>query len=250
MNKPLIRFLLGITILFIICSLGWKEVKKQGMNWLHIKYVRVEGTFQHIAKIKIKQVLKGQMNNGLYNANLQNIQQSVVQLPWVKNVKIKRVWPDTINIRINEQAPIARWSSTDLINKDGDLFRPTDINRFDHLPMISGHTGNKKKLLQIMDDLIIVLKGKKMKLTEFRVSDRRAWYLTLQRGIELKLGRNEPFKKLQLFLKTLPLLGEEQIKKITVVDLRYPNGYAVTWKPAEEQINWKLIADKNKDIAY
>lgn len=250
MNKPLIRFLVGITILLITCTLGWQEVKKQGANWLPIKYVRVEGTFQHIKKNTIKQVLKGQMKNGLYNAKLQNIQKSAAQLPWVKSVKIKRVWPDAINIRINEQTPIAKWSTTDLINENGELFRPTDIDKFDYLPMINGHTGNEKKLLEIMDDLTIALRNKKLKLTEFRVSDRRAWYITLQRGIELKLGRNDPFKKLQRFLKTLPLIGKEQIEKITVVDLRYPNGYAITWKSTEEQIDWKLIADKNKDIAY
>lgn len=250
MNKPPIRFLVGISILLITCTLGWQQVIKQGANWLPIKYVRVEGTFQHIAKNKIKQVLKGQMNNGLYNANLQNIQKSVAQLPWIKNVKIKRVWPDAINIRINEQMPVARWSTTDLVNKNGVLFRPADIDKFDYLPMVSGHIGNEKKLLDIMDDLTVSLKSEKLKLTEFRVSDRRAWYITLQSGIELKLGRNEPFKKLKRFLKTLPLIGKEQIEKITVVDLRYPNGYAVTWKPTEEQIDWKLIANKNKDIAY
>ena len=250
MNKPPIRFLIGITILLMTCNLGWQQVKEQGTNWLPIKFVRVEGTFQHIEKNTIKQVLKGQMNNGLYNANLQNIQKSVVQLPWVKSVKIKRVWPDTINIRIDEQTPVARWSTMDLVNKNGELFRPAGIDKFDHLPMISGHTGNEKELLKIMADLTIALRDQKLKLTEFRVSDRRAWYIKLQRGIEIKLGSNEPFKKLQRFLKTLPLIGQEQIEKITVVDLRYPNGYAMTWKPTEEQIDWKLIADKSIDIAY
>jgi cell division protein FtsQ len=39
-------------------------------------------------------------------------------------------------------------------------------------------------------------------------------------------------------LKTLDVLGREQVEKIAIVDLRYPNGYAVSWKPGTEEIDW------------
>ncbi len=241
--------LLGIALIIIAFTVGWLEAIKQGSNWLPIKYVRIEGTFQYIEKYKIKQVLKGQVNNGLYNASIKNIHQSVADLPWVSSVKVKRVWPDAIEIKVSEQVPIARWYSTDLVNKKGELFKPDNINKFEHLPMIAGNTGNEQKLLEIMKDLTIDLKEHDMKLAEFRVSNRRAWTIKLQNGMELKLGRNEPSKHLQRFLKTLHLIGKEQLTKIKVVDLRYPNGYAMAWKSTEEQIDWKLLADKNQHIA-
>lgn len=250
MIKRPIRSVLGIAVFLIISTIGLEEVKKQGANWMPINYVRVEGTFQHIEKKTIKHVLNGQVNNGLYNANIKTIQQSVTHLPWVQSVIIKRVWPDALNIRINEHEPIARWGTTDLINTQGELFRPTNFDNYEHLPIVSGHSGNEKKMLRILDTLTVALQDQKLKLTHFRESNRRAWYITLQDGIEIKLGRNEPFKKLQVFLKTLPLIGKEQVDKIKVVDLRYPNGYAITWKPTEEQIDWKLLANNKKDIAY
>jgi len=61
--------------------------------------------------------------------------------------------------------------------------------------------------------------------------------------LEILLGRNEQLKKLQRFLKTLEVLGPEQVDKIAIVDLRYPNGYAVSWKPGTEEIDWKKIAN-------
>ncbi len=249
MNSTAVKFFIGITFLIITSIIGWREVIKQGANWLPIKYVRIEGTFQYIEKTKIKQVLKGQVNNGLYNASIKNIQQSVAGLPWVNSVKVKRVWPDAIEIKITEQVPIAKWYLTELVNKNGDLFKPDNLNKFVHLPMIAGNTGNEKKLLETMADLTIDLKEQDMKLTEFRVSNRRAWTIKIQNGMELILGRNEPFKNLQRFLKTRHLLGKEQLVKIKVVDLRYPNGYALAWKSTEEQIDWKLLADKNQHIA-
>jgi len=249
MNSTAVKFFIGITFLIITSIIGWREVIKQGANWLPIKYVRIEGTFQYIEKTKIKQVLKGQVNKGLYNANIKKIQQSVADLPWVNSVKVKRVWPDAIEIIITEQVPIAKWYFTELVNKNGDLFKPDNLNKFEHLPMIAGNTGNEKKLLETMADLTIDLKEHNMKLTEFQVSNRRAWTIKIQNGMELILGRNEPFKNLQRFLKTRHLLGKEQLAKIKVVDLRYPNGYALAWKSTEEQIDWKLLADKNQHIA-
>ncbi len=249
MNSTAVKFFIGITFLIITSIIGWREVIKQGANWLPIKYVRIEGTFQYIEKTKIKQVLKGQVNNGLYNASIKNIQQSVADLPWVNSVKVKRVWPDAIEIIITEQVPIAKWYLTELVNKNGDLFKPDNLNKFEYLPMIAGNTGNEKKLLETMADLTIDLKEHNMKLTEFQVSNRRAWTIKIQNGMELILGRNEPFKNLQRFLKTRHLLGKEQLAKIKIVDLRYPNGYALAWKSTEEQIDWKLLADKNQHIA-
>jgi len=39
-------------------------------------------------------------------------------------------------------------------------------------------------------------------------------------------------------LDTFPVLGQEKVAAMQVVDLRYPNGYAVSWKPDSEPINW------------
>jgi len=61
--------------------------------------------------------------------------------------------------------------------------------------------------------------------------------------LEILLGRNEQLKKLQRFLKTLEVLEQEQVEKMAIVDLRYPNGYAVSWKPDTEEIDWKKVAD-------
>ena len=49
--------------------------------------------------------------------------------------------------------------------------------------------------------------------------------------MEILLGREDQLKKLQRFLRTLPILGPEQTDAIAIADLRYPNGYAVTWRP-------------------
>lgn len=238
--------LLLIFPLMLLSWLGWQEVKAQGADWLPIKYVRVEGVFQYLAKDEIKQLLQEQVSAGLYNADIQQISESVQSLSWVKNVTVKRIWPDSIDIKIKEQTPVVRWKDNSLINIEGEIFTPDNISEFTHLPILAGPAGNEKELLEVMKDLAIELSDQKIKLTEFRVSDRRAWYIKCQNNMQLILGRNEPLIKFQRFLKTLAIIGEQQIAKVAVVDLRYPNGYALSWKLGTEQIDWKELAEMRK----
>lgn len=249
MNKALNHCLLGIVAVVVMGWLGWQEVKAQGADWLPVKYVRIEGAFQYIEKDKIKKALIEQVNKGLYNADVQQIQQSVKHLSWIEQVEVKRIWPDTIDIKIIEQTPVVRWGDDWLLNKQGDVFAPDNIDTFNDLPLIVGPDGNEKELLTVMKALEIALNEKKMGLVEFYVDERRAWKMTLQNNIEIKLGRNEPFEKFKRFLKTLDLMGEEQVSKVSVVDLRYPNGYAVAWKQNSDEIDWKKIAGMKKNKA-
>ncbi len=250
MKKTTINFLLGTIVVLIVSWQGWQEVKAQGADWLPVRYVRIEGVFQFIAKNKIKQVLKGQVNNGLYNADIQQIQTSVNQLPWVENVRVKRVWPDALDIKIVEQTPVVRWGATGLLNEKAELFIPDNINEFSRLPLLKGPDGNEKKFLEIMKGLTIALSDQEMRLVEFSVNNRRAWNIKLNNGLELILGRNEPLDKFQRFLKSFTLIGEEQVAKVAVVDLRYPNGYALTWKQGKDETDWKKIAQIKKNKAY
>ena len=250
MKGRVFRFIVGLGIIAGVSSVGWTEVKKQGANWLPINHVSIGGTFQYTEECEIKDALEGLVSHGIYNADILAIRESVAVLPWVSSAIVKRDWPDAIDIKIVEQKAVARWASTDLLNESGELFRPDNLSEFDHLPKLTGSAGREKDVLEIMKGLTVALSDRKLTLVAFDMSDRQAWSIKLQRGIELKLGRDEQLKKLQQFLTTLSLIGDAQLEKVAVVDLRYPNGYSLAWKQRDEKIDWKLIADENREVAY
>ena len=105
------------------------------------------------------------------------------------------------------------------------------------------------KVLEIMKGIKTALADHSMKLAEFSVNERGAWKIKLASELEILLGRNEQLKKLQRFLKTLTVLDEEQFLQIERVDLRYPNGYAVSWKPGTADIDWNAIANPNNELS-
>ncbi len=225
-----LKWLLISTLIIGMAWVGWKELKAQGADLLPIKYVRIEGIYQYITKKEIKQALLPQVLTGFLNADMQEIQGELLDLPWVSQVKVRRIWPDTIAIKIYEQYPIVRWGKIGLLNEQGDLFIPDNLTHFKKLPLLTGPKGLEKKLMQIMKRLQESLAEHALELQEFNVNERRAWTLRFSDGLELKLGQKTPFKKLNRFLKTLPILKKDDGREIATVDLRYPNGYAVTWK--------------------
>ncbi len=238
-------------LIFLIATGGWfswKQLHSQDAASKPIRYVKIEGAFQYISKDRVKQALTPEMKRGFYQADMNAIHQAISSLPLVDKVDVKRVWPDAVYIKITEHKPVVRWSSNALLNKQGDLLIPDNIADFKNLPLITGPQGQERKLLEIMKGVYIVLKDKSMQLAEFHVNDRRAWRIKLASGLDMKLGSKAPLENMQRFLKTMDLLGEEQIAMMASVDTRYPNGFAVTWKPEMSEIDWKAVAEKNKNL--
>ena len=225
-----------IVIMALITSLVYsvKEV-------VPIKYVRIEGAFQYISKDEIKAVLEPLVDVGFFDANVQAIQDALTQLVWVESVKVNRVWPDALAIKIKEKHPYVRWGDEALINIRGEIITPKDIEPFTNLPILYGPEGQQVKSLEIMKGVNTALADQAMQMAEFSINNRWAWKIKLTTGLEILLGRNDQLKKLQRFMKTLDVLGREQVNAMAVVDLRYPNGYAVSWKPNAQIIDWKNL---------
>ncbi|MFI3199600.1 MAG: cell division protein FtsQ/DivIB [Methylococcaceae bacterium] len=207
-----------------------------------LKYVRTEGIFQYLSKNEVQAVLQPLVLTGFFDVNMQAIHAAVATLPWVDTVAVKRIWPDAIDIKVSERKPYARWGKNSLITGQGVIFTPKNVDQFQNMTLVTGPESQQVRVLEIMKGIKTALADQSMELTEFSVNDRWAWKIKLSTGLEILLGRNEQLKKLQRFLKTLTVLKQEQVEQIVVVDLRYPNGYAVSWKPGVPEVDWHAIA--------
>jgi cell division protein FtsQ len=221
----------------------WHKAKTYETDAAPIKYVRTEGVFEYISKEEVKKTLKPLVNTGFFSADMQVIKRAVLQMPWVEKVSVKRVWPDAIDIKVYEQTAYARWGEKSLLNERGEKFTPANAGEFGHLPLLNGPVGQEQRVLEIMKGIRTTLADQALELAEFSINDRRSWKIVLVNGMEILLGRKDQLKHFQRFLKTLVLFEQEQINAIATVDLRYPNGYAVSWKPGTAAIDWKKIAE-------
>lgn len=240
-----------LAVALLVLGLIWnyrQQMTTYSAGRLPINYVRTEGVFQYLSKDELKTTLQPLVMTGFFAADMQAIHQAVARLAWVESVTVKRVWPDAIDIKVHEQKPYVRWGQDSLLNERGEVFSPKNVDQFQFLPLLSGPEQQQKKVLEIMKGVKTALADQSMELAEFKINDRGSWSLKLANGMEILLGRNEPLKKLQRFLKTLAALGQGQVDAMAIVDLRYTNGYAVSWKPESEEIDWKKIANPENEI--
>jgi cell division protein FtsQ len=149
-----IKILLISLCVLTTSYVGWRQIKTHNPYAQIIKYVKIEGAFQYISKDRIKLALNPLMKQGYYHADMQAVQQALKALPMVDKVDVKRVWPDAVYIKITEHKPIVRWGNYAVLNKQGDILIPDNIEEFKNLPLITGPEGQEKKLLEIMKGVI------------------------------------------------------------------------------------------------
>ena len=44
------------------------------------------------------------------------------RLPWIKQVSVRKQWPDELKIHLVEYVPIARWNDQHMVDADGNSF--------------------------------------------------------------------------------------------------------------------------------
>jgi len=203
-----------------------------------IRYVQVEGAFQYIDKQDIQKTISPLLQLGYFSVDLQAVQLAVMSLPWAEKVKVQRIWPDRLKLRIYEQKPIVRWQMDSLLNIKGDIFKPRNIDRFQALPVLYAPIEQRYQMLQVMGGLKLNLMDQGLYLTEFRVSKRQSWWLEMENGMIIELGRFQPLQKFSRLMQALTVTGSELIEKIAYIDTRYPNGFAVRWRE-NKQIIWE-----------
>jgi cell division protein FtsQ len=246
-------WLAGLFLISLVGIIGYELTKERLKSLsiksasLPIKYVRTEGEFQYLSKDDVKDILQPLVVTSFFDADMQAIHSAVSTLPWVDAVTVKRIWPDAIDIKVHEKQPFARWGKGALITESGVIFMPNINILIQNLITVTGPELQQVKVLEIMKGIKTALADHSMELAEFNVSDRWAWKIKLVTGIEILLGQDEQLKKLKRFLRTLAVLTQGQLDAMAVVDLRYPNGYAVSWRPGTIEIDWKAFANPNNE---
>ena len=82
-------------------------------------------------------------------------------MPWVADVSIRCVWPDTVKIVIVERQPVAIWNRDRLVASDGVLFRSNskELSQLVHsLPLLTGSEGTHANVFSAYTALEEVLK--------------------------------------------------------------------------------------------
>lgn len=166
----------------------------------------------------IKTVLTPFLENGWLFLDQHSVEIALKNLPHVETVKIEKIFPDELHLKLTEFKPIARWNQTWLVSSTGELFRG---NTKEELPFWKSDISQLHELKEKFEEAQTLLNANHLKIHTFEINAWGSWQLVLQNGLIIKIGKD--FSRLQQFTKWYSKLPTNAIS----FDLRYPHGIAV-----------------------
>ncbi|MCG8910579.1 cell division protein FtsQ/DivIB [Pseudomonas nitroreducens] len=195
-----------------------------------IAKVSVEGDLSYISQAAVQQRISPYVSASFFTIDLAGMRQELEQMPWIAHAEVRRVWPDQVVVRLDEQLPIARWGDEALLNNQGQAFAPREVANYEHLPRLSGPQRAQQQVMQQYQILSQMLRPLGFTIASLDMSSRGAWTLGTAQGVEIMLGRDHAVEQIRRFVTIYDKALKDQITKIARIDMRYPNGLAVAWR--------------------
>ncbi len=233
--QALRRLLLGMLVLLIIATPvlavlgGWVG----GQHW-PMKRLQVSAPFKFVNPGQVRATAMPHLKQGFFAVDLQAINADLERLHWVEKAEVRKKWPDTLVVSLSEYKPLAEWNGTDLVAEQGSIFAKPDT-KLPMLPKFNGRAIQSADMVAFYRAAQPLFQSVGLGIAELDVSERDAWRVVLSDGLVLQVGRNESDSRLVRFIALLPKIRREQERRQLVhADLRYTNGFALTWRDIPE----------------
>jgi cell division protein FtsQ len=177
----------------------------------------------------LEAVVREELAGTFFTMDLDRARQALAQVPWVRNVALRRQWPHRLEVEVEEHSPFARWNEAALVNPNGEVF---DADWKDDLPQFQGPEGRAAEMTAQYRAWSARLSPLALAVRTLRLSARGSWHIEAagpQGPLTLELGRDDADARLARFVaahpRTLGTLARAGTH-VDYVDLRYRNGFA------------------------
>jgi cell division protein FtsQ len=187
-----------------------------------LRHVVFEGQIDHVPAEELEALTRA-IQEAPGGASLDAVRDAARRVPWVRDAAVRRKWPDTVVITFTAHDALARWGDGQLVSPQGVVFPGSDTAA---LPRFRGPDGSSAAMAVQFPPIARALAPLGSPIARFDLSARGAWQATLANGLVIELGRADVVARAERFAAMWPRLAGEGLAS-PVVDLRYPNGFAI-----------------------
>lgn len=197
-----------------------------------LKQVVVSHELAEVKRADVERALAGLLRGNFFSVNVDALRQSLEKISWVRHAEVRRRWPSSLEVRIEEHQPVANWGegTGQLLNSHGEVFSAV-MTIPKPMPLLHGPVGVAPDMLGYYREAIDLLKPIGRVPKTLTVSPRLAVQLKLDDGMVIELGRQQPKVpirlRLQRFVENYQSVLTVAKARPSVVDMRYPNGFAL-----------------------
>jgi cell division protein FtsQ len=219
---------LALVVLPVVAVLnGWV-----GAGHWPLTKLRATGEFRRVDGALLRQTLLPYAQRGFFAVDLEGAQNAVAKLPWVETAEVRKRWPDVLEVRVVEHRPFARWGEDRLLSEHGRLFPAKGIAVPKGLPQFAGPDARTSEVVELYNESRALFAQVGIEVHVVALDPRGSWTLGLGNGAQVIVGRSEARARLGRFVRLLPQLMTQSTQQLARADLRYTNGFALSWKAA------------------
>jgi cell division protein FtsQ len=185
---------------------------------------------ERVSVAQLQQVVREKVSGNFFTVDLERTRQAFEKLPWVRKVSVRRKFPWTLQIDVEEHVALAKWNGTALVNTHGEVFAATTQ---EILPSFIAQQDTSQQVTQVYAELNETLQPIQQRISQISLSPRFAWQVRLDNGMVLELGREELQVRLARFVKVYSYSLAVSAQTVRRVDLRYRNGFSA-YMPGSE----------------
>jgi cell division protein FtsQ len=210
-------------------GLGWLAAQP----WFALTTLDVKTPVAHVTEAQVRLVAEREVRGTFFTVDIDRVRERLEKLPWVREARVERRWPDTLVVSLVEHVPLARWNDDALVSEAGEVFAAAVSRR---LPRLAGPEEAVDEVVSAYRRHQATLAPLGLRIEEISLSARHAWRIRLDNGTQLALGREQTDERLarfaalypRLFGGRLPADGRLIDAQVPArIDLRYPDGFAV-----------------------
>jgi cell division protein FtsQ len=228
--KLLIGFALLITSI-IVTGAGIKYLDKPLTN------VVISGKFSNLDQQVLITLLTNELRGGFLSLDLGELKLIIEAHPWIRRVTLTRQWPSTLIANVSEEVPIARWGRQAFLNYQGKKLELQHARALKSLPQLQSPSVSSEQMMQQYHALTQQIAPTGLTIERLVCDSDGLWFISTSEGFELIIGRNQILHRMRRFALAWDFglgIRRQEIKR---VDLRYPNGLAVSWKSESSDLS-------------
>ncbi len=227
------NMLLGLGLAIgLIGSLSWLASRP----YFELRQVQLGAApgsaLRHVNKPTLVDAVRRAPAGNFFTVDMTELKEAVEEVPWVRKATVRRLWPDTLVVSIEEHRAAALWEDSRLVSVYGELFSANLDEAIEDgpLPQLGGPDGTESEVMARYVEMKSIVEPLGISPIAVNLSARRAWTARLNDGTELIIGKDKGVpiaERLERWAESYPLVTERMQRQAAVIDLRYPNGYAV-----------------------
>ena len=208
---------LWILLFIFLTTYSFNSSQNTQFTFLPLKKIQIEGANNSDNK-KIAETLDQFKGKSIIFVNRYKMNMSINNLQFIKELKIKKIYPDTVRLEIIEYKPIGilnKKNTKILLTSGGEIIRNYNSSKFKNLPLVYGDKAEKyfSNFYNSLENINFQINL----INQFNHFDINRWDIVLKNGKIVKL----PVKNYENSLnKFLSLYEDNSFKKYKIFDFR------------------------------